>query len=96
VKNMLEILDEIEHYIQRAGGSYDAWHVGVTTDIEKSFGDRGVKMSNPYIHAEAESPAGARNIVRFLMYRGMTGDLEHYDSKAQFVYVYKKSGKANP
>jgi hypothetical protein len=90
VKNMLEILDEIEHYIQRTGGPYNAWHVGVTKDVEKSLGDQGVKGSDPRLHAEAESPAQARNVVRFLIYRGMTGDLEHYDSKAQFVYVYKK------
>ncbi len=78
------------------GGPYDAWQVGVTTDVEKSFGDHGVKSSAPHIHMEAESPGGARNIVRFFMYRGMTGDLEHYDSKAQFVYVYKKSGITDP
>jgi hypothetical protein len=96
MKNMLEILDEIEHYIQRTGEPYNALHVVVTTDVEKSFGEHDLKRGDPHIHAEAESPAGARNIMRFLIYRGMTGDLEHYDNNAQIVYVFKKSGITGP
>jgi hypothetical protein len=96
VKDMLEILDDIEHYVHRMGGTDDAWHVGVTMDVKRSLTDHGVDGSVPHILAKANSPSQARNIVRFLLYRGMKGDLENYDKEADFLYVYKKSGKTNP
>jgi hypothetical protein len=93
---MLEILDDIEHYVHRMGGTYDAWRVSVTTDVKRSLTDHGVDGSIPHILVKANSPAQARNVVRFLLYRGMTGDLENYDKEADFIYVNKKSIKTNP
>lgn len=45
VRDMLEILDDIEHYVHRMGGRYDAWHIGVTTDVKRSLIDHGVDGS---------------------------------------------------
>ena len=96
MKDMHEILDEIELYVQRMGGTYDAWRVGVTTVEEQNMADHGVDGSVPHLRVKANSPAQARNVVRFLLYRGMIGDLENYDKEADLIYVYNKSGKTNP
>jgi len=61
---MLEIPDDIEHYVHRMGGTNDAWHVCVTTDVKKSLTDHGVDGSVPHILAKANSPSQARNVVK--------------------------------
>ena len=96
MKDMLMILDEIEEYVLKAGGPLDAWHVGVAMDVQRNLADQGVRDGTPLVYARANSPACARNVVRFLLYRGMKGDLEYYDKEADLVYVYKKSDKINP
>lgn len=90
---MHKILDEIEPYVQRMGGTFDAWRAGVTT-VEKQ--NLAVDGSVPHLLVRANSPSQARNVVRFLLYRGMIGDLENYDKEADLIYVCKKSGKTNP
>lgn|GEM_PF-6972723 len=96
MKDMHEILDEIEPYVQRMGGTFDAWRAGVTTVEKQNLADHGVDGSVPHLLVKANSPARARNVVRFLLYRGMIGDLENYDKEADLIYVYKTSGKTNP
>ena len=96
MKDTLAILGEIEEYVLKTGGPYDMWHAGVTTDVKKSLADHRVQDCNPQIHTKANSPAQARNALRFVLYRGMKGDLEYYDKEADLVYVYKKSDKINP
>jgi hypothetical protein len=96
VKDTLGILDDIEEYVLKTGSPYHTWHIGVTIDVKGSLADQGVESGDLQIHATANSPAQARNVVRFLLYRGMKGELENYDKEANCVYVYKKSGKTNP
>jgi hypothetical protein len=93
---MLEMLDDIETYVEQMGGPYDTWQTCVATEIKKSLTDHGVDGSVPHILVKANSPSEARNIVRFLLYRGMIGDLENYDKEADFIYVYKQTGKTKP
>jgi hypothetical protein len=91
------VKDDIEDFFRPKGDHpYDRWHVGLTSHVEKSFADHGMEIGDPHFHVKANAPSQARIIVRFLLYRGMTGDLEHYDSQAEFVYVYLNSSKTSP
>jgi hypothetical protein len=95
MKGTLEILNDIEEYVLKSGGPYDAWHIGVTTDLKRSLRDRGVESGDPHAHATTNSSAQALTVMRFLLYRGMISDLENYDKEANCVYVFKKSVNTN-
>jgi hypothetical protein len=50
---MLSILDEFERYVNMTGGAYDAWHSGVTSDVEKSLAKHGVESGDLHFHVNA-------------------------------------------
>jgi hypothetical protein len=93
---MLSILDEFERYVNMTGGAYDAWHSGVTSDVEKSLAKHGVESGDLHFHVKADSPGQARIIVRFLVQKGMSDEPGNFDQEALFVYIYKKSGHTKP
>ena len=93
-----EIIDAIESYIQKGGGGYDAWYVGISNDARyRLFNGHGVREEGDYwIYKQAGSSEIARDIESYFVYtRGTDGGTGGGDETADMVYAYKKSAHTN-
>jgi hypothetical protein len=90
------IIDEIKYYIQKGGGDYSAWYVGIGNDAEDMF--HGYKMeSYRWMYKRVCSSESAREIRDYCINTlGTDGDACRGDDSADIVYVYKKKAHIVP
>ena len=60
-KNKQEIIDDINAHINKGGGGYGAWYVGIANDAKKRLGEHNV--TEWWIIRQASSAQVAREIV---------------------------------
>ena len=98
-KSKQEIINDIEGHIQRAGGGYRSWYVGISKDArDRLFRGHGVKeKGNWWICSRASSAQVAREIEDFFVNTlGTDGRAGGGDETADIVYAYKKAAHTNP
>jgi len=98
-KSKQEIVDDIESHMQKNGGEYSDWYVGISKDAEdRLFNGHTVKeKSDVWIYRTADSSQSAREVedhfVNTLDTDGGTGGGDETSDK---VYAYKKAQHTNP
>lgn len=98
-KSEEEIKKEIENYIQKCGGSYSDWYVGITEDPSRRlFEEHGVrKDTDAWIYRQTASHETARRIEEYLVgILGTDGGPGGGGQEAVYVYAYKKKSHTNP
>jgi len=95
-KSKQEIISDIEGHIQKGGGGYNAWYVGISEDAEdRLFNEHKVKEW--YIYRQASSSQVAREIENyFVNVRDTDGGTGGGDENTDMVYAYKKTAYTNP
>ncbi len=99
IQSNQQIVNDIEAYIQRNGGPYRAWYVGIAKDARsRLFSDHGVREhGGTWIYAQAASSADARAIEQyFIEQRGTDGGPGGGDATTDMVYAYKKGPGTRP
>jgi hypothetical protein len=80
--------------MQKGGGSYRAWYVGISKDArERLFNGHRVRENwDPWIYIPATSSQAARDVEDYLVNNlGTDGGLGGGDHTADVVYAYKKA-----
>lgn len=88
------IKTDVKAYIQKNGGAYSDWYVGIASDPkERLFTDHNVSEKNgAWIYREAESPSAAREAEEyFVKTLGTDGGSGGGDYSTKYVYAYKKT-----
>lgn len=86
------IIQEIDSYIQKVGGSYHNWYVGIAKDPRsRLFNDHNVsEQYGSWIFCEAFSDASAREVESFFLeQKGTQGGPGGGDEDTRFVYAYR-------
>jgi hypothetical protein len=99
VKTLFEIEKEIKDYIDRVGGPYQAWYVGISSvPRDRLFKDHGVReKEDAWIYRTALDANTARVIeVYFLSILGTAGGSGGGDIYAKAVYAYRKNEHTKP
>lgn len=94
-----QIITDIDAHIQKGGGGYKAWYVGITNDPrERLFTEHNVSEENAWwIYREAYSVDDARKVEYFFVNRhGTDGSPGGGDITSRCVYAYKKTASTNP
>jgi hypothetical protein len=93
-----EIIIEIKFHMDRHGGNYSDWYVGIASNPrDRLFNAHNVDEKNgTWIYREAENSSSARDIedyfVNTLKTDGGTGG---GDYSSRYVYAYKKTFYTN-
>ena len=83
------IIDEIKQYIQKGGGDYSDWYVGVG-NAEDMFYVHKAK-GHAWMYKQVSSTNSAKKIRNyFVNILCMDGDVHDGNDSANIVYVYKK------
>jgi len=99
VKSKSEIINDIKEHIEKGGGGYRAWYVGISNDArDRLFNGHSVReKGDRWIYRQASSSQVAREIeVYFVNILGTDGDTGGGDETTDMVYAYKKSAHTNP
>lgn len=94
-----EIINDIDAYIQKCGGAYRDWYVGISKDArDRLFNDHSVRENgDSWIHKTAMSAQAAREVEdHFVNTLGTDGGTGGGDYTANMVYAYKKAAHTNP
>lgn len=98
-KSKEEIMREIKEYIERCGGGYSEWYVGISKDARKRlFVDHNVNEKEDY---SISIPVGSTQVARivehyFVSFLGTDGGPGGGDEDADMVYAYKKQPHTDP
>ena len=98
-KDKQEIIDDIKLHMQKRGGEYSDWYVGVSKNAKgRLFDDHSVKeKKDVWIYRKTSSSQTAREVkdyfVNTLRTDGGTGG---GDDSSVMVYAYKKAKHTNP
>lgn len=98
-KSKQEIINDIKGHIQKGGGGYGAWYVGISKDArDRLFSDHKVKEKGDWwIYRQASSSKVAREIEdHFVNSLGTDGGTGGGDLTADIVYAYKKASRTDP
>ena len=91
------IIDDINNYIQKVGGSYSDWYVGIGEDAQDIVLNIHKVNSNFWMYKETESPQIAREVVNYFVNTlGTDGDVGAGDYAGHVVYACKKAKRTNP
>ena len=93
------IIDEIEAHINKRGGSFIDWYVGITKNArDRLFTDHRVKEKGDcWIHQKANSSQIARDVEDYFVNSvGTDGGPGGGDDTADIVYAYKKAAHTKP
>lgn len=93
------IISDIKAHIQKGGGSYHDWYVGISQNARnRLFNDHGVhEKGDWWIYKEASSSAAARRAEDYFVNTlGTDGGVGGGDRQAVYVYAYKKNSHTNP
>lgn len=88
------IKSEIRACIQKYGGPYSGWYVGIASDPkQRLFSDHNVDEKNgAWIFVESESSSAAREVESyFINIVGTDGGSGGGDYSTKYIYVYKKT-----
>jgi len=99
IKTEQEIKQEIKEYMDKCGGSYSSWYVGISEDPEtRLFTGHSVnKKTDNWIYRTASSSERAREIEAYFVYTLRTdGGPGGGDRDAKAVYAYRKNSHTNP
>ena len=94
-----QIYDQIIAHINKEGGSYSSWYVGIASDPkQRLFNDHQVPKENAwFIYREAYTAEDARVVEKYILDNHHTdGGGGGGDSTTKFVYAYKKTVHTNP
>ncbi len=94
-----QIKSDIKEHIQKDGGGYRAWYVGISKDArDRLFNGHGVHENGDWwIYRQAESSNAARNVESYFVNTLNTdGGTGGGDEKADYVYAYKKNSHTAP
>ena len=88
---MERIVNEIETYMQKVGGSYSVWYAGIAAQPrERLFDDHGVREHvDFYLAKDCGHDVAARAVEKYLLDRGCQGGPGGGDHQTKFVYVYR-------
>jgi hypothetical protein len=89
---------DIEAYMQKRGGSYSDWYVGIASDPkQRLFNDHNVDEKNgAWIYRKADSSSVAREVEEcFVNTLGTDGGSGGGDYSTNYVYAYKKTSYTN-
>lgn len=98
-KEKQEIIDEITTHIQRCGGNYSAWYVGISKDAkDRLFNGHNIReKKDAWIFRTACSSQVARDIEEYFVNTLDTdGGTGGGDNTSDIVYAYKKAAHTNP
>jgi len=98
-KSEEEIRAEIKAYIDRNGGPYSSWYVGIAADArERLFNNHGVDEKNDFwIYQTCSSSDIARNVEAYFVNELSTdGGTGGGGDDTDKVYAYKKNSHTNP
>ncbi len=93
-KDEQTIKKEIKEYIDKCGGLYSEWYVGIAEDArERLFGDHNVDEDNgSWIYRQSTSAASARRVEEYFIEElGTDGGRGGGNENSDYVYAYKKS-----
>ena len=92
------IKTDIKAHIQKCGGSYSDWYIGIASDPkQRLFNDHNVDEKNgAWIYQEAESSSAAREVEEYFVNTlGTDGGSGGGDYSTKHVYAYKKTSSTN-
>jgi hypothetical protein len=91
VKSLNQIAQEIDDYINKSGGGYSSWYVGIASDPRiRLFNDHNVDEKNDYwIYRACGSDTSARKVEEYFINKGCKGGTGGGDYTTQSVYAYK-------
>jgi hypothetical protein len=89
-KNKILIMQEMKAHIEKQGGLYSSWYVGIAANAEKRlFEDHKVSKENGWwIHREALNTEDARAVEQYFFALGCKGGPGGGDSSTKFAYAY--------
>lgn len=89
---------EIKAHVDRDGGMYKDWYVGVANDVEaRLFNDHKVNKDNStWTYRLTNSPKIARRTRQYFLNMGFDGGIGNIDANANVVYIYKKAACTTP
>jgi len=84
------IVKEITAHIEKQGGPYSAWYVGIAADVKKRLHEEhNVPRENYwFIYREAFNADAARDAEATLLEYGCKGGTGGGDEDTRFVYAY--------
>jgi len=92
------IKTDIKTYIQKNGGVYSDWYVGIASDPrDRLFNDYNVNENGgAWIYREAESSSAAREVEEYFVNTlGTDGGSGGGDYSTKYVCAYKKTSSTN-
>ena len=94
----IQITQDIKNYIDRGGGYYSGWYVGIAADPRsRLFNDHAVQeQGDSWIFRTATTSEGARAVEQYLLGLGIDGGPGGGDDSSRAVYAYKKSYHTSP
>ena len=98
-KNKQEIISDIKGHIQKGGGGYNAWYVGISQDARDRLfrGHNVMEKGDWWIYRQASSSEVAREIESYFVDTlGTDGAPGGGDETTDMVYAYKKAAHTNP
>ena len=94
-----EVTSDIRGYMDKHGGAYSGWYVGITEDARRRlFTDHNVdEKADLWIYRTASSFEVARRVERYFVDTlGTEGGPGGGDIDAKVVYGYRKRSHTNP
>ena len=94
-KTALEIIDDMESYVQKHGGDWWQWYVGIAADVEsRLFSDHNVcRDGDAWIYHVAPTSRVAREVEAYLIEEhGAQGGPGGGDDATRAVYAYQTVG----
>ena len=81
---------DIKQYVQKIGGAWSSWYVGITADPEQRlFNDHNVDRKGAWIYVPCDSADVARDVeAYFIDILGTKGGGGGGDNASKFVYAY--------
>jgi hypothetical protein len=99
VESKQEIISDFKEHIQKGGGGYSAWYVGISKDArDRLFSGHNVKEKGAWwLYRRASSSQVAREIEDYFANTlGTDGGAGGGDETADMVYAYKKTADTDP
>ena len=98
-KSKQQIIDDITAHIQKRGGAYGDWYVGISSHArDRLFSAHKVhEKGDRWIHRRAPSQEAAREIENyFLSNLAADGHTAEGENSASTVYAYRKAPHTMP
>lgn len=95
---VLQNIAEFEEYMEKNGGYYSDWYVGITDNPQKRlFQDHNVKEKNDqWLFQHCGSASDAAEVVKYFLKKGCDGKSGGGDYNTTYAYAYKKNSRTKP